>query len=109
MIRTASRLGALALLLSVVGLSGCDTVEGVFGGDNEVTGVVESVDASSLTVDATRYAVDANTTFEAPYTALADVQVGDEVEIDYEDRAGERVALEIGDTTEDNDASGTGN
>ena len=109
MIRTASRLGALATLLLVAasGLTGCDAVEGVFGGENEVTGIVESVDAASLTVDATRYTVDANTTFEAPYTALADVEVGDEVEVEYEDRAGERAALAIGDNTApDNDTTG---
>ena len=90
----------LALLL--VGLTGCDALE-VFGGDKEITGLVEEVGDNFLTVDASRYTVNAETTYSG-YTSLADVAVGDDVEVSYKDQGGERVAVEI----EDNSAPENG-
>lgn len=82
--------------MGLVALAGCDALEDVFGGDQEVTGTVEQVGTDFLTVDAIRYAVTADTEFEG-FTGLADLEVGDEVGVEYEDRSGERVALEIED------------
>lgn len=96
MLRILSRAPALALLLAVPALSGCDALEDVFGGENEITGLVETVGADFLTVDATRYSVTAGTEYEG-YTRLSDISVGDEVGVAYEDRSGARVAVEIED------------
>ena len=43
--------------------------------------LVEAVDATSITLDATRYAVDAQTVFEDIYASISDARVGDEIEI----------------------------
>ena len=96
-------LPGLLLALFLVGTTGCDAFEDVFGDEAEATGTVEAVSATSITVDATAYAVTAETEFEG-YTGIDDIEVGDEVEIEYEDRNGERVALEIEDpASEDED------
>ena len=83
----------LALL---VGLAGCDALEDVFEDEQEVSGTVEEVSDASLRVDGATYAVTAETEFEG-YTGLDDVAVGDRVEVEYEDRSGRLVALEIED------------
>jgi hypothetical protein len=96
-------LTGLSLALLLAGLTGCDMVEDVFGGENEISGTVEEVGADFLTVDATRYDVTSETVYEG-YTALSDVQVGDAVDIEYEDREGGRFAVEIEDpANEDGD------
>ena len=100
MLRTATRLGALAFVLLVASgsLMGCDAVGGIFEGGKETSGLVEAIDATSITVSANRYTVDSATTVKdfANYSAIV---VGSDVEIKYEDLAGERHALEIGDNS----------
>ncbi len=91
-----------ALVLFLLGFTGCDTFEGVFGGDQETTGTVEQVGTNYLVVDAIRYAVTPQTEFDG-YARLADVSVGDRVKVEYEDRSGERFALEIEDPSAGND------
>ncbi len=92
----------LTLALFLIGFTGCDTLEGVFGGDQEITGTVEEVGANYLTVDATRYAVTPQTEFDG-YARLSDISVGDRVKVEYEERNGERFALEIEDPSSPND------
>lgn len=109
MLRTSTRLGALALALLVAtgSLTGCDALGETFGGGKEVSGIVEAVDATSITVSATRYTVDTATTIE-DFASFSAIVVGSDVEIKYEDLAGERHALTIGDKTAAND-NGNGN
>lgn len=83
-------LGLALVLLSPLPLAGCD----VFEGGLETEGNVDEVGGDYLVVDAIRYGVTGDTQFEG-YSSLADVQVGDPVEVDYEDRGGERVATDI--------------
>lgn len=85
-----------ALVLLVVGLAGCDTLDDVFGNDQEISGIVEEIGADFLVVDATNYALTSSTEYEG-FTGLSDISVGDEVNIEYEDRNGGRVALEVED------------
>ena len=84
------RLLALILITPSLALTACDTLEGGL----ESEGLVEEVGADHLVVEAIRYGVTAETVYEG-YTGLADVKVGDTVEVDYEDRSGERVATDI--------------
>ncbi len=86
---------ALMLCVFAFGMVGCDTIEGIFENEQEATGIVEAVDSDGLTVDGIRYAVTADTVFEDGYDSLADVTVGDEVEVEYEEQDGSRVALEV--------------
>lgn len=97
---------AFLVLLAAPTLSGCDAFESVFGGDQEITGIVEEVGSDFLTVDAVRYTVNADTKFEG-YTGLSDIRVGDEVKVEYKDQNGERVASNIEDpATADQGGSG---
>jgi hypothetical protein len=89
-------LAAALLALLLVGLTGCDLFEDVFGGDQEISGTVEEIGDDFVVVDGTTYTVTADTEYEG-YTGLDDIAVGDPVDIEYEDRSGERVALEIED------------
>lgn len=86
----------LVLLLFVVGFVGCDTLESLnpFDNDKEVSGIIEAIGASSLTVDGIEYTVTSKTEFEG-VDGLADLAVGDEVEIEYKENGGAREALEI--------------
>ncbi|MDX1531651.1 MAG: DUF5666 domain-containing protein [Rhodothermales bacterium] len=95
-------LAVLAFALCLAPLTGCDS-DGLFGDDEqEVEGTVEAVGDDFLTVDAIDYAVTADTEFEG-YTGLDDIEVGDEVEIEYEERDSGRVALEIEDPSAEDD------
>ena len=78
----------LALLLVV--LAACD----VLGDGHAAQGTVDAVAEAHLVVDAVAYAVTNRTVFEG-YTGLADVRVGDRVEVDFEARNGERVATDV--------------
>ena len=99
----ARTLSALFLVTVLAGSTGCDALEDAFGDEAEAAGTVEAVDATSITVEATTYAVTAETEYEG-YAGIGDVEVGDEVEIEYEDRGGELVALEVEDpANEDED------
>ena len=88
-----ARFAFLSALL-ILGFSGCDMIEGAFGNESETEGTVDAVGPASITVDATPYAVTVDTEYEG-YTGIEDVQVGDEVEIEYEDGDGGFVALEV--------------
>ena len=93
MFRIAPRLGALALFLAAGSLTGCDALD-ILENEQESRGLVEAVDATSITLNATRYAVDAQTVFEDLYASISDARVGDEIEITSDDQAGTRVARE---------------
>lgn len=90
-------LKGFVLLVLAFGLVGCDAFEDInpFNNEKEVTGIVEAVGESSLTVDGIEYRVTDSTEFDDGYSSLADVSVGDEVEIEYEEEGGGRRALEV--------------
>ena len=94
--RASTILKALVMLLLVFGFVGCDTLEDLnpFDSEKEVTGTVEAIGASSLTVDGIEYTVTDKTEFDG-ITGLADLAVGDEVEVEYEENGGAREAVEI--------------
>ncbi len=76
------------------GAVGCDMLEDVFEKEKEVSGAVEEVGADYLVVDANQYIVTDKTTFDG-ITGLADLSVGVEVEVSYEESGSTRTALEI--------------
>lgn len=85
------------LLVLVVGsLVGCDALESInpFDNEKEVTGLVEELGDDYLVVKAVRYNVTSDTKFEG-ITGLADLAVGDEVEVEYKESSGARTAVEI--------------
>jgi hypothetical protein len=90
------------LTLLSAGLSGCDALGDLFGGDAEVTGDVSEIGADYLTVEATRYEVTPETEFEG-FTGLSEISVGDTVGIEYDVRDGARVAIEIEDASLEDD------
>jgi hypothetical protein len=94
--RARTILAGLAIFLLAVGFTGCDALEDInpFHKEKEVEGTVEAIGASSLTVDGIAYTVTGDTEYEG-LTGLADLSVGDEVEIEYEDRDGGREAVEV--------------
>ncbi len=94
--RIRSTLSALVLLVVGFQFVGCDAIESInpFNNEKEVTGTVETVDTSTVTVDGIGYAVTDKTEFDG-YADLSEVQVGDKVEIDYEEKSGNREAVEI--------------
>lgn len=94
--RTSTTLKGLVVLLFVFSVTGCDALEGVnpFNNEKEVSGIVEAVGDSTLTVDGIEYRVTDETEFEGA-DGLADLSEGDEVEIEYEERDGGREAVEI--------------
>lgn len=91
--RTALLTGFAALLLAF-SFAGCDTFESVFDRDEEVSATIEEVGDDFIVADAIRYEVTSDTEYEG-INGLADLSVGDEVEIEYEESGGTRRALEI--------------
>lgn len=87
-------IGFCIIAFFTLGVVGCDTLGDVFEKEKEVNGAVEEVGADYLVVDANRYAVTDKTTFDG-ITGLADLTVGDEVEVEYEENGSARTALEI--------------
>lgn len=89
-------LKGIPVLLLGVGLTGCDTLEDLnpFSDEKEAQGLVESLGDNTLTVDGIAYTVTDDTEFEG-IDSLADLKVGDEVEIEYEENGGTREAIEI--------------
>ena len=88
-------LTSLALVLLVFTTAGCDTFEDIFENEKEAAGTVEEVGTDFVVVDAIRYIVTDDTEYEG-ISSLAELSVGDEVEIEYEERSdGTREALEI--------------
>lgn len=95
--RVSMVLKGLVMLLLVFGFVGCDTLESInpFDSEKEVSGIVEAIGDNTLTVDGVEYRVTDKTEFEG-FNSLADLAVGDEVEIEYEeDSSGNRTAKEI--------------
>ncbi len=95
--RASMVLKGLVMLLLVFGFVGCDTLESInpFGSEKEVTGIIEAIGDNALTVDGIEYRVTDKTEFEG-FNSLADLAVGNEVEIEYEeDSSGNRTAKEI--------------
>lgn len=89
-------LKGFVMLLLVVGFTGCDTLEDLnpFNDEKEVTGVVEALTDSSLTVDGIEYTVTDKTTYEG-ISGLQDLTVGDEVEVEYKENGSSREAVEV--------------
>lgn len=92
----------------VVGTTGCGALAGINPFDdedeNEVTGVIEAIDApnNTLTVEGIVYTVTDDTEFEGP-SGLSDFSTGEEVEIEYKEENGERIAVEVERPEEDDD------
>lgn len=95
--RANTLLKAILVLVLAIGFVGCDALEDLnpFNDEKEVTGLVEAIGDNSLTVDGFDYAVTADTEFDDGIDSLADLSVGDEVEVEYEENGGSRTALEI--------------
>lgn len=51
--------------------------------DRDIEGKVEAIGQTSLTVKGKEFHVDARTDFDDGLTSLADLKIGDRVEIDY--------------------------
>ncbi len=94
--RASTVLKGLVMLLLVFGFVGCDTLEDLnpFDSEKEVSGIVEAIGSGSLTVDGIEYTVTDKTEFEG-INGLADLAVGDEVEIEYKENGGVREAVEV--------------
>lgn len=94
--RTRTILKGFVLLLLVFSFTGCDTLEGInpFNNEKEVSGVIEAIGDNSLTVDGIAYTVTDDTEFDG-VSGLGDLAIGDEVEIEYEERNGGREAVEV--------------
>ena len=98
-------LRTFVLVLLGFGLAGCDMLEDVFENEKEVIGVVEAIaaDGSSITVDGIEYRITSQTKYDDGLDSLDDLNVGDEVEVEYEEQGGSRVALEVDLTSADTD------
>lgn len=94
MTRSARRLllaGALALLF-VFGAAGCDLRENDFANDNLLT--VEVIGGDFIVADAVRYGVVEETEFQG-IEGLSGLNVGDRVEIEWEEGEDGRYVLYI--------------
>lgn len=92
--------GILLVTLAAVGATGCDALDDIFDSGEEVNGTIQSKDvqASTLTLtDNTVYVINGDTEFEG-VSGLADAKLapGVKVEIEYENKNNQRVALEVG-------------
>ena len=85
---------SIALGMLVFSAMGCGAIEDVFEKEKEVTGLIEEVGADYLVVEAITYAVNEQTSFDG-VSGLADLAVGTEVEISYEEAGNTRTALEV--------------
>lgn len=87
----------LSIVFLLFGGVGCEFlgIEDVFEDEKEIEGVVEAVGEDFVTVDGVRYTVTNETDFEEGYTSLSDVAIDDQVEVEYEEHNGERVALGV--------------
>lgn len=63
--------------------------------DRDAEGKIDAIDQSSLTVNGTVYHVDERTDFDDGLQGLADLKVGDRVEIDFVVSGERRIAREI--------------
>jgi hypothetical protein len=86
--------GSLLFAVVLFGALGCDAIEDVFEREKEVKGNIEEIGADYLVLDAIRYAVTDRTSFDG-IGGLSELSVGEEVEVEYEETAGSRTALEI--------------
>ena len=87
-------LKGLMLVLLFFMAAGCDTVDDLFENEKEVNGIVEAIGDNSLTVDGIPYTVTDKTEFDG-FDSLSDLNVGDEVEVEYKENGGVREAVEI--------------
>lgn len=89
-------LQGLVMLMLVFSVVGCDTLDDLnpFSNEKEVSGIVEAIGSSSLTVDGIDYFVTSKTEYEG-ISGLQDLTVGDEVEIEYKEDGGNREAVEV--------------
>ena len=55
---------SLFLVLLFVGATGCDTFEDIFENEKEASGIVEDVGTNFLVIEAIRYEVNDQTTFD---------------------------------------------
>jgi hypothetical protein len=92
---------SLLVVLLAAGFVGCDTFEDIFDKEKEVSGLVEEVGEDYLVVEAIRYNVTDQTEYDG-FTGLADIAVGVEVEIEYEESGNVRTAVEIEAGSDDN-------
>lgn len=86
----------IIVLLLIAGLTGCDTFEDInpFNNEKEAQGLVEAIGDNSLTVEGIVYTVTSKTKYGG-FDSLADLSVGDEVEIEYKENGGDREAIEV--------------
>lgn len=92
--RTNIILKSLVLVLLVSGFAGCDFLEDTFENEKEAQGIVETIGDNSLTVDGIEYRITSKTEYEG-ISGLEGLSVGDEVEIEYKEEGGMRVAIEV--------------
>ena len=88
-IRSLSGVALLALTLAPAAVLADD--------DRDIEGAVESIDAggASLVVGGQTYHVGDRTDYDDDLNKLTDLKVGDRVEIDYIERDGKRIIVEI--------------
>lgn len=105
--RSTGKLGIIVFvgLLIAAGLTGCDAIGEVFDRDNEVSGTIEALGESSVDLDdGNTYRVTSNTEYEGVgLDSFDDLQVGWEVDIEYEGEGSTRTALEIEHGEEEDD------
>lgn len=92
-------LQSLAVVLVVFAFTGCDPASPTsdpFSDGLVARGTVQQIGSSSLTVNATDYAVTGNTEFVRPLTGLSDLSVGKKVAMKYEKKNGAMQALAVG-------------
>ena len=90
-------LRGLMLVLLVFAATGCDTVEGIFENEKEAKGFIEAIDGNNISLDdGFVYIVDDKTEYEG-VSGLSELNVDDEVEIEYKDRGDgtTRAAVEV--------------
>ena len=85
---------SLFLALLLVGATGCDTFEDILENEKEASGVVEEVGTNFLVMEAIRYEVNDQTTYDG-LSGLSDIQVGSEIEVEYTESGSTRTAVEI--------------
>ena len=86
-----SLISGLFSLLLLFGAVGCDSQDDT----GVVTGTVENIDGvASITVDGVEYSIVGETDFVG-YVSILDVSLGETIEIEFEERAGARVAVVV--------------
>lgn len=94
-----TRFSGIVLISFAASIAGCDALDDIFDSGEEINGTVQSKDVQASTItltDNSVYVINGDTEFEG-VTGLADAALapGVEVEIEYENKNGQRVALEV--------------